>query len=41
MAYLEGQTIKDKIAERPLKLDEALDSAVQTAQGLQAARQKV
>ena len=40
MAYLEGQTVKDKIAERPLKLDEALDIAVQTAQGLQAAHEK-
>ena len=40
MAYLEGQTLKDKIAERPLKLDEALDIAIQVAQGLQAAHQK-
>ena len=40
MAYLEGQTLKDKIAERPLKLDEALDIAIQTAQGLKAAHQK-
>ena len=39
MAYLEGQTLKAKIAERPLKLDEALDIAVQTAQGLKAAHQ--
>ena len=40
MAYLEGQTLKDKIAERPLKLDEALDIAIQTAQGLKVAHQK-
>ena len=40
MAYLEGQTVKAKIAERPLKLDEALDIAIQTAQGLQAAHEK-
>ena len=40
MAYLEGQTVKDKIGERPLKLDEALDIAAQTAQGLQAAHGK-
>ena len=40
MAYLEGQTLKDKIAERPLKLDEALDIAVQIAQGLKAAHEK-
>ena len=40
MAYLEGQTVKDTVAERPLKLDQALDIAVQTAQGLQAAHEK-
>ena len=40
MAYIEGQTVKDKIAERPLKLNEALDIAIQTAQGLQAAHEK-
>ncbi len=40
MAYLEGHTVKDKIAERPLKLDQALDIAVQTTQGLQAAHEK-
>ncbi len=40
MAYLEGRTVKDKIAERPLKLDEALDIAIQIAQGLKAAHEK-
>ncbi len=40
MAYLEGQTIKDKLNDRPLKLDEALDIAIQTATGLQAAHEK-
>ncbi len=40
MAYLEGRTVKDEIAERPLKLVQALDIAVQTAQGLQAAHEK-
>ena len=40
MACIEGQTVKDKIAERPLKLEEALDIAIQTAQGLQAAHEK-
>ena len=39
MAFLEGQTVKAKIAQRPLKLEEALDVAVQTAQGLKAAHQ--
>ena len=40
MAYVEGQTVKDKVKERPLRLDEALDIAIQTAQGLQAAHEK-
>ncbi len=40
MAFIEGQTVKDKIAERPLKLKEALDFAIQTAKGLQAAHGK-
>ncbi len=40
MAFLEGQTAKDKLKERPLKLEKALDIAVQTAQGLQAAHEK-
>ncbi len=40
MAFLEGQTLKNKIAERPLKLDEVFDVAVQTAQGLQVAHGK-
>ena len=40
MAFLEGQSVKDKIAERPLKLEQALDIAIQTGQGLQAAHEK-
>jgi serine/threonine protein kinase len=40
MAYVEGLTVKERIAERPLKLNEALDIAAQTAQGLQAAHEK-
>ena len=40
MAYIEGRTVKDKIGDRPLKLDEAIDIAVQTAEGLKAAHQK-
>ena len=40
MAFIEGPTVKDKIAERPLKLEEALDIAIQTAHGLQAAHEK-
>ncbi len=45
MAYLEGQTVKDKIAERPLKLDEALDIAVPnrtgSSGGATAARRRI
>jgi serine/threonine-protein kinase len=40
MACLEGQTLKQKIAQRPLPLQEALDIAVQIGQGLQAAHEK-
>jgi len=40
MACIEGQSVKDKIAERPLKLQETLDIAIQTAQGLQVAHEK-
>jgi serine/threonine protein kinase/Tfp pilus assembly protein PilF len=34
MAYYEGESLESKIARGPLKLDEALDIAVQIAQGL-------
>ncbi len=40
MAFIEGRTVRDMVAERPLPIEEALDIAVQTAQGLQAAHQK-
>jgi len=40
MAYVEGQTVKEKLKERPFKLDEAFNIAIQTAQGLQAAHEK-
>ena len=40
MAFLDGKTVSKKCRERPLKLDEALDIAIQTAQGLQAAHEK-
>ena len=39
-AYLEGETVREKIKTRPLKLEEAFDIAIQTAQGLQAAHEK-
>ena len=40
MAFLEGRTVKAKLKQRPLKLDEALDIACQTARGLQAAHER-
>jgi serine/threonine protein kinase len=40
MEFVEGLTLTDKIAERPLKLSEALDIALQAAQGLQAAHDR-
>ena len=40
MELVEGETVKEKIKARPLKLDELLDIAIQTATGLQAAHEK-
>ncbi len=40
MAFVAGRTIKDKISDRPLKLDEVLGIATQTAEGLKAAHSK-
>jgi Tol biopolymer transport system component len=40
MALVEGGRLSDRIAKRPLDLAEALDVAIQTAQGLQAAHEK-
>jgi len=40
MAYIEGQNVKDKIESGPLKLDEALDIAIQVAEGLREAHDK-
>jgi len=40
MEYIEGQSLKDKITERPLKLEEALEIAVQIATGLQKAHEE-
>ena len=40
MAYVEGASLNQKIRARPLKLDEALDLAIQAGEGLQAAHQK-
>ena len=40
MAYIEGRTVKEKIAEGPLSLEEALDIICQIADGLEEAHQK-
>jgi len=40
MAFVEGRTAKEMIAERPLKLQKALDIATQTATGIRAAHEK-
>ncbi|MFQ6081841.1 MAG: protein kinase [Candidatus Aminicenantia bacterium] len=40
MAYIKGQSLKEKIESGPLKLDEALDIAIQVAEGLQEAHEK-
>ena len=40
MAFVDGESVKDKISGRPLKLEDALDIAIQTAEGLDAAHAK-
>jgi serine/threonine protein kinase/tetratricopeptide (TPR) repeat protein len=40
MAHIEGQSLKERIESGPLKLDQALDIAIQVAQGLQEAHEK-
>ncbi len=40
MAYVEGQSLKKKIASGPLELDEAIRLATQVAEGLQEAHKK-
>ncbi|RME01659.1 MAG: hypothetical protein D6814_01055 [Calditrichaeota bacterium] len=40
MAYVEGQSLKEKIDSGPLKVEEAIEIAMQIAQGLQAAHEK-
>jgi len=40
MELVEGPSLKERIAERPLKLDEALGIARQVCEGLQAAHEK-
>ena len=40
MAYIDGPSLAEKIKERPLPLDEALDIAIQIAEGLQEAHEQ-
>jgi serine/threonine protein kinase len=40
MEFVEGPSLKDKIAARPLPLEEALDIAIQACTGLEAAHEK-
>lgn len=40
MEFIEGQSLKEKIEIGPLKIDEALNLAMQVAEGLQAAHEK-
>ena len=40
MAYIDGKNLKERIAQEPLKIDEALDVAIQVAEGLQEAHRK-
>ena len=40
MEFVEGQNVTDKVRQRPLPLDEALDIAIQAARGLQTAHEK-
>jgi len=40
MEYVEGESLKERIAHGPLKIDETLDIALQAAQGLDAAHRK-
>ncbi len=40
MEFVEGASLKEKIAAGPLKIDEAINLATQVAEGLQAAHEK-
>jgi serine/threonine protein kinase/tetratricopeptide (TPR) repeat protein len=40
MTYIEGQSLKEKIGSGPLKIEEALDIAIQVAEGLQEAHER-
>ena len=40
MAYIDGKSLKERIARGPLKIDETLEIAVQVADGLEEAHRK-
>ena len=40
MAFIAGLTVKEMVIDRPLPIEEALDIAIQTAGGLQAAHER-
>lgn len=40
MAYIKGQSLKEKIASDPLELEEAINVAIQVTEGLQEAHEK-
>ncbi|MEE9167431.1 MAG: serine/threonine-protein kinase [Candidatus Neomarinimicrobiota bacterium] len=40
MAYIDGESLKERIESGPLKLDQAVDIAIQIAEGLQEAQEK-
>lgn len=40
MEYIEGQTLKEKLASSPLNIEEVTDIAIQVAQGLEKAHKK-
>jgi serine/threonine protein kinase/Tfp pilus assembly protein PilF len=40
MAYIDGKSLKEKVAKEPLKIGEALDVAIQVAEGLDEAHSK-
>ncbi len=40
MAFVDGESLKEKVKSGPLKLDEALNTAIQVAEGLEEAHKK-
>jgi len=40
MAYIEGQSLREKISKAPIKADEAMNIAIQVAEGLRVAHEK-